>query len=227
LRFSASGYASVTSQSISVGATPTTTTITSDQPDPSRVGDPVTVQFTVTSSAGTPAGTVTVQDGGDSCSGSLSHGQGSCTLQLSTAGDRTLTASYAATDAFAASSDTESHSVQPAPTLTLAVARQPSDTATSGVPFGTQPIVQLQADGNSQALAGVQVTAEIATGSGTLSGSPVTTDASGHATFTDLAITGDAGTRTLVFKASGYADASSTPIDVHAAPPAPPDTSTP
>ena len=130
LRFSATGYASVTSQQISLGAAPTTTTITADTPDPSNAGDPVTVQFTVASAAETPTGTVTVQDGGDTCSGTLSGGQGSCSIQLNTVGSRTLTATYAGADGFAASSATAPHTVAPPPQPILAIAIQPASTAT-------------------------------------------------------------------------------------------------
>lgn len=197
----------------------TSTTITSDQPDPSRVGDSVTVQVTVTSPAGTPIGTVTIHDGNDTCPITLADGQGSCTLQLNTAGERTLTASYAGADGFAPSSDTESHSVQPAPQPALAVVQQPSSPATVDVAFPSQPIIQLQVDGQNQAVAGVQVTADIQDGGGSLTGTTtVTTDPSGRATFTDLAVTGDPGTRTLLFRAPGYADATSAPIDVQAPP---------
>lgn len=197
----------------------TSTTITSDQPDPSRVGDSVTVQVTVTSPAGTPIGTVTIHDGNDTCPITLADGQGSCTLQLNTAGERTLTASYAGADGFAPSSDTESHSVQPAPQPALAVVQQPSSPATVDVAFPSQPIIQLQVDGQNQAVAGVQVTADIQDGGGSLTGTTtVTTDPSGRATFTDLAVTGDPGTRTLLFRAPGYADATSAPIDLQAPP---------
>ncbi|MGN6393583.1 MAG: Ig-like domain-containing protein [Gemmatimonadales bacterium] len=213
------GVAEFTATATAVPPAATTTTITSDQPDPSRVGDPVTVQVLVTSPAGTPTGTVTVQDGNDACPITLANGQGSCTLQLNTAGDRTLTASYAGTGDFAPSSDTKPHSVQPAPQPGLAIVQQPSSAATIGVAFATQPIIQLQMDGQSQALAGVQVTADIQDGGGSLTGTTtVTTDPSGRATFTDLAVTGDPGTRTLVFRASGYPEAISAPIDVQAAP---------
>lgn len=221
LRFSADGFASVTSQAVTVGAAATTTAITSDQPDPSTVGAPVTVQVTVTSAAGTPTGTVTVQDGNDSCPITLSNGQGSCALQLNTAGDRTLTASYAGADGFAPSSATESHSVQPAPQQTLAMAQQPPSAATLGAAFEPQPAVQLQVDGQNQALAGIEVIAAIQDGGGTLTGmTTVATDASGRATFTDLAITGDPGQRTLVFQAQNYTGIVSTSVDVQA-PPAP------
>jgi hypothetical protein len=113
--FAASGSAAYSHQ---VNKADTTTTIVSDLPDPSRVGQAVTVSFRVTPSFSLsglyPTGTVTVADGAASCSGTLTAGAGSCTLVLTTAGDRTLTASYAGDANFNASQTAvgESHSVQ-------------------------------------------------------------------------------------------------------------------
>lgn len=98
----------------------------------------------------------------------------------------------------------------------LALTTQPSPTAQSGVPFPRQPVVQVQdAAGNAVRQAGVTVTASIASGPGSLAGTPSrTTDATGAARFTDLAITGPVGARTLIFAASGLQSATSQPIDV-------------
>jgi hypothetical protein len=222
LRFTATGFASVTSSQIVVTAASTVTTITADTPDPSQAGAQVTVQFTVTANAGTPTGLVTVRDGSDECTGPLSGGQGSCTIALTNTGNRTLTAEYQGADGFARSSDTESHTVQAPPTPELSLAQQPSSSATVGVPFDQQPIVQLR-DGNGGDLhtAGVSVSATIVSGGGTLTGTTTrTTDASGRAEFTDLAITGDPGARTLAFSAPGFNAVNSSAIDVQAAPPA-------
>src|SRR3989475_1187726 len=74
----------------------TTTTITSDSPDPSVVGQPYTVSWTVTVAhlgSGTPTGTVSVNDGtGASCSAAVATG--GCSLTSTTAGAKTLTATY-------------------------------------------------------------------------------------------------------------------------------------
>lgn len=215
LKFSATGFAAVTSAQITLAAAPTVTTITSDSPDPSRTGVAVTVQFTVSSASGTPTGSVQVKDGGDTCTGTLSGGQGSCSLPLNTAGSRTLTATYTGTNGFGNSNDTEPHTVEapPPPVLTLAV--QPPAEATSGVALDPQPVVQLKTgDGADLATAGVTVTVAIGDG-GPLAG-PVTavTDAQGRATFTGLIITGDPGTRTLNFSAPGFEGVSSNPITV-------------
>jgi hypothetical protein len=221
LRFSASGFAPVSSNTIDLTGVSTTTTITSDKPEPSAAGQSVTVDFTVTSTGGTPSGSVEVSDGQASCTGSLSGGAGSCSLTLQTVGTRTLTATYAAHNGFAASSDTESHEVQPAAPPSLALSQQPSSLATSGVPFGHQPEVQLRDPfGGELHTAGVAVRADIGLGGGTLEGTTtVTTDANGRAKYTNLAISGTAGTRTLAFSASGYTGVTSDEIDLaHAVP---------
>ncbi|MDH3290936.1 MAG: Ig-like domain repeat protein, partial [Gemmatimonadota bacterium] len=87
----------------------------------------------------------------------------------------------------------------------LTITTQPSATAQSGVAFARQPAVQLRdASGNVVAQAGVTVTASIATGGGTLGGTPsATTNSSGVAAFTDLRISGSVGDRTLGLSAAG------------------------
>jgi hypothetical protein len=79
----------------------TSSMITSNTPNPSTVGLPVTVTFAVTATPpgiGTPTGSVTVSDGtGDTCTGPLSGGAGGCSLPIltpSTPGPKPLTASY-------------------------------------------------------------------------------------------------------------------------------------
>jgi hypothetical protein len=102
--------------SVQVTKPPTVTAIVSDNPDPSIVGQPITVIFTVTATTGTPAGNVTVSDGQVSCSASVATSQ--CQLTPQTAGSRTLTATYGGSDTFAPSSGTASHQVTLAPTTT-------------------------------------------------------------------------------------------------------------
>jgi hypothetical protein len=95
--------------------------IRSDKPDPSIVGEDVTVVFTVTSSSGTPTGSVTVtaEGGSESCSGTVAAG--SCVIKFLAPGDnRRLTATYAENETFTGDTDTEDHRVNPAP-----VANQP------------------------------------------------------------------------------------------------------
>jgi uncharacterized delta-60 repeat protein len=71
----------------------TTTAITAHTPDPSEVGQAVTVEFNVTSAAGTPTGNVTVSDGTATCNAAATAG--SCSLTFATAGTKSLTATFA------------------------------------------------------------------------------------------------------------------------------------
>lgn len=90
----------------------TTTIITSDTPDPSRVNEPVTVAFSVTAALPgiTPTGNVTITAGADSCTATVA--QGSCTITFATAGPKTLVATYGGNDQFNGStSPPESHTV--------------------------------------------------------------------------------------------------------------------
>ncbi len=108
----------------------TTTTITSDNPDPSVVGEAVTVQYSVVSGSGTPTGNVTVSDGTISCTGTVAAGQ--CTLTFTSAGARSLTATYTGDSTFSGStSAAEAHTVNPADTTTTITSDNP-DPSTQG-----------------------------------------------------------------------------------------------
>jgi len=70
------------------------TTITSNSPNPSTSGQPVTFAFSVTGTT-VPTGTVTVAaTTGETCSGPLTSGAGTCQITFTTIGGRTLTATY-------------------------------------------------------------------------------------------------------------------------------------
>ncbi len=86
------GLTSATSAAFNTGSAGSVTTITGDVPDPSVVGQDVTVSFTVTSGGGTPTGNVTVSDLTTSCVATVAVG--SCTLAFPDAGVRTLVATY-------------------------------------------------------------------------------------------------------------------------------------
>jgi hypothetical protein len=123
----------VQTASVQVTKAPTVTTIMSDNPDPSIVGQPITVIFTVTATSGTPTGNVMVSDGQVSCSASVATSQ--CQLTPQTAGNRTLTATYGGSDTFAPSSGTASHQVTLIPTTTTIVSEAPDPS------FPTQPVL--------------------------------------------------------------------------------------
>jgi len=93
----------------------TTTTITSDAPDPSAPGQSVTVNYTVVANppgGGTPTGNVnvTVSGGVETCTGTAAAG--TCSLVLNTLGvGRVITATYVGNADYATSNDTETHDV--------------------------------------------------------------------------------------------------------------------
>jgi alpha-tubulin suppressor-like RCC1 family protein len=165
---------------------------------------------TITISLGTfpPGGTLTGTTAATAIGGVATFSG----LLLSTLGSGyTLVASAGPTITTATST---AFSVTPGGGLLLAIVTQPYDTALSGVPFPRQPVVRLQDGfGNPVAQAGVAVTAVIGSGGGTLLGTAsVSTATTGVATFTDLAISGVVGSRTLTFTAAGSQSATSTPI---------------
>ena len=117
------------------------------------------------------------------------------------------TFSVAASAAGVTTFTTSSVSIVTGAATTFSIATQASTTAASGVPFATQPVIQIEdAGGNPVSQSGVSVSVSIATGGGTLSGTtPIVTNGSGQAAFTDLAISGTAGTRRLSFAAFSHA----------------------
>lgn len=100
----------------------TTTTITSDLPDPSVVGQPYPVVVQVAGQASSPAGTVNISDGtGANCSATLSattspNSTATCSLTSTSAGAKTLTATYVPGTGFAPSNGGTAHQVNPAAT---------------------------------------------------------------------------------------------------------------
>jgi adhesin/invasin len=104
----------------------------------------------------------------------------------------------------------------------LVLVTQPGATAVSGAPIDPQPVLQLEdPSGNPLQRQGVSVSVQIATGDGGLRGATTrTTDANGAVAFSDLAIVGAPGARTLIFAASGYSPAISTPVSLGVGAPA-------
>jgi predicted metalloprotease/PKD repeat protein len=104
----------------------------------------------------------------------------------------------------------------------LAITTQPSSPAQSGVPFPTQPVIQVvDQNGNPSAQPNIRIEASISSGpGGSLDNSTATTDASGRATFSGLTLTGAVGNYTLSFNAPGLAGVSSAPLTITAGPPA-------
>ena len=105
---------------------PTTTTIVSDLTAPSVVGQSYAVNVQVAGASASPLGMVNVSDGLATCTITLTatanpNSAGSCNLTSTTAGNKTITASYVPADtSFGASSTTTLHLVNAASTtLTL------------------------------------------------------------------------------------------------------------
>src|SRR5205814_1814006 len=230
LSFSATGLTPAVSGTITVGAGAATQVTLTTEPSATAqsgvafaqqpvvqlrdgAGNPVSQSgVTVTAAIATGAGTL----GGTLTATTTSGGTASFTnLSISgAAGDRTL--SFSAPGLTAVVSTTITVGAGAATQVTLTT--QPSATAQSGVPFGQQPVVQLRdGAGNLVSQAGVTVTAAIATGGGTLGGTlTAATNGSGVASFTNLAITGTTGDRTLSFSATGLTPAVSGTITVSA-----------
>lgn len=113
--------------SITVSKAATTTTLVSDGPDPTIVGEPYMVTFSVlvtAPGAGLPGGTVTVSDGTDSCTGAPSAT--SCQLTSSTSGAKLLTATYGGNTNFSGStSATAPHQVNKVATTSAITSHNP------------------------------------------------------------------------------------------------------
>jgi uncharacterized repeat protein (TIGR01451 family) len=109
---------------IAVGVASTLTTISSHLPNPSLVGQSVTVAYSVTSLFGTPTGSVLVTDGTSSCSASVAAG--SCSLTLAPAGPHSLTAQYFGDGTHAPStSSSVLHIVDPVANLAITIGDAP------------------------------------------------------------------------------------------------------
>jgi len=127
-----SGSKQTVSLSGSVNKSNTLTTITANTPNPSIVGLPVMVSFTVGAVApgiGTPTGTVTITDGLDSCTGTLTQGEGSCAITFSFAGGpgtKSLTATYSGDSDFLTSTAGGTQTVIKANTSTTITSNTPN-----------------------------------------------------------------------------------------------------
>lgn len=147
----------------------TTTAIASDTPDPSVVGQPYTVTYSVSVTApgtGTPGGTVTVSDGSASCSGILPAT--SCALTSTASGAKPLTATYNGDASFNGSvSATAAHLVNKAATSTVIVSGTPDPTVT-GQAYTVTYSVTVTAPGVGAPSGSVTVSDGIDSCSGTL-----------------------------------------------------------
>ena len=127
--------AATASQSTAATKAASTTAITSNSPNPSSVGQAVTVSFSV-SGNGAPTGSVSVNAStGETCGGPLNAGAGSCSIVFNSAGARTLTASYAGDNNFTGGASTAANqTVNGGGTGSLVSLSSP------GLSFGNEPL---------------------------------------------------------------------------------------
>jgi hypothetical protein len=120
----------------------TNTLITNASPAHPKLNELVTFSFTVTSSAGTPSGTVTIKEGVNTlCSASVATG--SCTYTFSTRGTHSISAFYSGSTNFAASDNTASPfslSVGTSTTTTSMVEVLPTSPITGQVVYFTYTV---------------------------------------------------------------------------------------
>ena len=147
---------------VTVGKANTTTTITADNPDPSVVGEAVSVQWTVTVNSpgalGAPlTGNVTVSDGTDSCVADVSAGQ--CNITFTSAGAKSLTATYAGDLNYNGSASTPAtpHTVNKSNTTTTITADNP-DPSTPGQSVTVEWTVTVDSPGSGTPTGNVTVT---------------------------------------------------------------------
>lgn len=166
------GYNGSTASTVShtVNQSASTTTISSDLPDPSVVGQNYSVVVNVAATApgsGTPTGTVTVTGGSGPCSFTLVNGSGSCLFSSpAPSSNYMLTASYSGDTNFLSSSDTETHTINKSPTATSITSDLP-DPSVYGQPYTVAATV-----------------GAVGGGSGTPSGTVTVSDGSVNCNFT-------------------------------------------
>lgn len=227
LRAAASGLTAATSSSFNVAAGGASTlTAVNSVPATTTVGSAVSPAPSVklTDAGGNPVSGVTVTFatvGGGSVSGAsqVTDAQG-----IATVGGWTIGSSVGTTYGLSATASGVTGTVLfqteavAGAAGELAIVTQPSASAQSGEPLAQQPVIQVtDAAGNPVAQAGITVTASLASGDGTLTGTTsVETNASGRAIFSNLAITGATGSYSLLFEATGLSSVTSGAITLTA-----------
>ena len=212
-----------------VGPPPDATTIemAGGNAQAAQVGTPLPspLSVLVTDDAGDPVSGVTVQwsvEGG----GDVSPASGATGSDGKASATRTLGGTAGQQLTIATVSGLQGSPVTFTATATtgpggegITITTNPPTAALTGEVFDpvAQPTVQVNGAGGQPA-AGVEVTASVSSGGGTLEGTPTaTTDASGVAKFGDLGITGT-GAQTLEFTA-GTSSVTSAPVDLSPLPP--------
>jgi large repetitive protein len=158
-----------------------TTSITSDTPDPSTPGQSVPVSVSVSGAGVAPTGTVVVSGADSNCTISLSGGSGSCNVTFSVVGSKVLTATYSGDVNYNLSSDTDNHVVTTATNSSTTTIT--ADTPDPSVPGGV-----------------VNVSVSVI-GSGTVPTGTV--DITGADTNCTITLAGGNGTCGVIFNTSG------------------------
>lgn len=175
--------------------------------EPTSVAVGATAALGTTGGSGTGAVSYSVTTGGTVCSAS------GATLNALTAGSCTVTATKAADANYLEATSAAATVTVYGTAAALAVSREPAG-AVSGVSFTTQPRVEVRdAGGRLVTSSTASVTAAIASGTGTLTGTTTVSAVAGVATFTNLVITGG-GAHTLAFTATDLTSASSSSFTV-------------
>jgi adhesin/invasin len=233
LSFSAAGYASVTSNIVALGPGTATQITMVTQPSATAAsgtafalqpvlqvrdaqGNVVSVAgFTVTAALNTVSGSGTL-GGATSVVTSAAGVASFAGLFINGTTPSSFTLAFSVPFLTGVTSSTIA--LTPGAATQMTITTQPSASAASGVAFAQQPVIQLKdAAGNAVSVAGTVVTAAIATGGGALGGTvTASTNASGVATFFNLAITGTAGDRTLNFSSGALIGATSSAVTVTA-----------
>jgi len=232
LRFAATGLASATSTSIEVTAPPPSSLKIVTQPSATTesgvaLGQQPVIEVTNKFDEPVPAITVTAQiasgRAGASLSGATaqSNANGRAVFSGLTLtgepGDYTL---RFVTGNLSVVSGTVKIKAKP---VKLLFATAPGANAASGIPFPTQPVVQIaDKDNEPVAEAGATVTAVIASGpsGGTLSGGTAVSNGSGAAVFSGMAISGPTGNYTVRFSSGTLTSVTSGSITLAAGAPA-------
>ena len=125
-----------TTHEVDAASTATTITNAASLGSASSVtGEPYAVDVTVApvgAGSGIPTGTVNVDDGDATCVVTLAGGSGSCLLTSTSAGAKTITATYVATDDFGSSTDAADHTVDAAGTTTTITSDLPDASVSGG-----------------------------------------------------------------------------------------------
>jgi hypothetical protein len=113
-------------------STNSTTSITSDTPDPSLVGQAVAVSVSVSGSGATPTGTVAITGADTNCTITLSGGAGSCNVVFNSLGTKTITATYSGDSAYTGSTASTTHTVSTVTGTTTTITSDTPDPSNPG-----------------------------------------------------------------------------------------------